>query len=425
MVNLKSYILFIIAIVFIAFTLFYSHIVPPKGDEVHYLITATSITKDKDIWLENNYPPVLDRHTITRPDGHDYLYHGLGLFPFLISPGFAILGRFGSVLTITLLSILLIIQMFKFLSETSKSKNIALIVTAIASFSLPLANYYLLLFPEIAGALLILVTVRYFFKSQYNELLVFSLIGLLPWIHIRFLPIALVLLIFWIFKSHSLKAIISIILFTLYFVFLYIIYGSIDPTYPYQVLGIKTDSGNFLMNIISVLIDRQYGLLIYSPIFILIFPGFIFWYKKNRTQALFVLILLTMYSIGVFRYYDWHGGYSPPARYLTAVTPLLLPMVAIFIKESKNFLSLIIILIFSTWGIAAFLLNLLTPPNYGFVFKDGISPYLIHLNTLTGVNIHGLFPAFYPNQMFTTLHLIWIVIIFLFILFLLKINKET
>lgn len=411
---------------------FYISNTPPQGDELHYLITAESIVKDHDIWLENNYTdPQIDKHTVVGAGGHEYLYHGLGAFPLTLSFPYYFLGRLGVTIALSALSVLLFWQISYFVKEVTNLSKLSFFISLVLFFSLPLANFTFLVFPEAVGALLVIFNLRCYFLRNKPSIFVFISLGLMPWIHLRLLPVSLFLTILWVFKFHLqkkkdylYKLLMTVLIIIGYFVFLQIIYGSFWPTTPYQILGIQTDTGNLVVNFINVLIDRQYGLLTHTPIFLFIFPGLILWFRKQPKVVLIILAVTASYLLPTLRYSDWHGGYSPPGRYLAMIIPLLIPAVSFFIVRWKNSFFKIIVFILGFWGILAFLINLLTPPNFGFIFKDGTSPYLRLLSSKIGINIHDLLPHFYPHQSLGFAHIFWITIVILFCIFIVVLSKN-
>jgi len=420
----------IIFFVFFGFGYSYISNSPPQGDELHYLITAQSIVKDHDIWLENNYQNLkIDKHTVIGPDGHEYLYHGLGLFPLTIAVPFSILGRLGVMITLCIATVFLFWQIFNFTKEVTENSKLSALISLVIIFSLPLANYSFLIFPEIVGALLIIFNLRSFLKSKGN-LFVFISLGLMPWVHIRLLPVSLTFLLLWGFKLHFQKQkkllilLPSILLIASYFLFLHTIYGSIVPTKPYSNLGIQTDTGSIPVNLINILIDRQYGLLPFTPIFLLALPGLVLWFRKQPKLVLIVYTITATYLLPTLRYSDWHGGFSPPGRYLVMILPLFIPAIVFCLLEKRLILTKIIALSLGLWGVLAFIINLGLSPNHGFIYQDGTSPFFRFLSSNLGINFHDLMPAFYPQQSLGLAHITWLLIFILFCSFMLVVNKN-
>ncbi len=226
---------------------------PPTGDQPFYLHTAISLVQDGDINESNNYDqqderqyyprftvandgyypagfpgipapwplPPHDGKTTARPAGEEYSKHGLGL-SVLIVPGWALgtqwtppgidlhaLDQPGAgwptvVYELNILGALLAVQVFLLAFEATRRVEIALIIWAALAFSNPQMTYSYLIFPELpAGLCAIYAFRRLALGWQANGplrlLAIGTLIGFLPWLHARFLPIsgALALFALW------------------------------------------------------------------------------------------------------------------------------------------------------------------------------------------------------------------------------------
>ena len=112
---------------------------------------------------------------------------------------------------------------------------------------------------------------------------------------------------------------------------------------------------NPLKGIFGSLFDIKQGLLAFAPVLIFSVFGIKHFYKKNLKQAIFILILLVMYSlIYTVRGVNWEGGgYSN--RYLVPLIPFLAIFFADFIKNCRNNKMLTVVYIFA--GIS-FLINI-------------------------------------------------------------------
>src|SRR3990167_9794982 len=90
---------------------FYVKKFPPRGDEIHYLLTSVSLVKDWDFNVKNNYDNGdyqkyyggnLKRHSVTPRLGEEYMYLGVGLHPILLAIPYIFLDRLGSTLAVSL-----------------------------------------------------------------------------------------------------------------------------------------------------------------------------------------------------------------------------------------------------------------------------------------------------------------------------------
>lgn len=103
------------------------------------------------------------------------------------------------------------------------------------------------------------------------------------------------------------------------------------------------------------------GLFYFSPILLLSFVGFYFWWKTKRHRDIWLLSLSSVTLIFIFNMSSsmWWGGYAVGPRYLLPMIPfLVLPLVFVFEKWLSNLwfkiISLVLILwsLVTTWGLA-------------------------------------------------------------------------
>lgn len=392
--------------------------VPLKGDEVHYLLNAISIIKDHDIYLENNYEQRdyqdffqgnLDKHVVIGVNGHEYLSNIPGFFTFVILPGFFILERLGATLIISLMAAILIREIYLLSLDLTRNQKFSFMITVLIGLSLPFAQYSYLLFPEITAALFITYIFRNLLRHNFN-LISALFISILPWIHTRFLPVSVTFLIlFIIFKPKKIWILISILSYLLFFLFFQSTFGSVLPTRAYSTVGIESTSGNIFINFLNLLFDKQYGLFINTPIYLLSISGLIFYFQVNKKYVVLTLIIVFSYLFPLLTFPDWHGGYAPPERYLTPILGLLVPFIVWCILKRFNLFVLIFSALSFIWGFSLFLTQLLTTPNHGFVYSDGSSVFLDKLSILTKLPILNLFPSFYPQEIVGFKYLVWIV----------------
>lgn len=433
--NYKKYIFIFFIVYLLIFTVFYSEFTKPKGDEVHYLIATESIVKDNDIYLENNYPDgvtsmfgylKLDKHTVIGRGNHEILGHGLTIFPFIIAPFYFVAGKLGVSLFFCLITIILFKQTIKFSELVTNSHLTSWVVCLGLFLTLPLSQYSFLIFPEILAGLLIVYNINEVFTKNKLGFLPSLLIGLLPWIHFRFLTVSIFFLLFWFskqFKKINKQLFLPLILIFVYFFSIFLIYGSFDFNKTFMNSG-SAYSGSIISNIINLLIDRQYGLIPNNPMFLLAFPGFYFLLRSNIKKALLIIILIFFEVIPFINSNDWHGGFAPPARYITAIIPVIVPIIVFAIIYSKSILVKIIWIFGFIWAYLVFIFNLFKPPNNGYLYKDGMTPFFDKLSVSSGLYLYKLFPGYFPLEKITTLHWCWIIVIVLIsILIVVKSNK--
>ncbi|MGI8587263.1 MAG: hypothetical protein ACR2M0_06180 [Chloroflexia bacterium] len=371
---------------------------PPTGDQPFYLHTAISIVQDGDINEYNNYLnqdesqfyprsvserlrypykfqgilapyplPPHNGHTTNRPDDEWYSKHGLGL-SVLIVPGWALgvtvappfinldaldqpTGGWPMVVyEMNIIGALLAVQVFLLAYEASRRWWIALAVWAALAFSNPLMTYSYLIFPELPAGLCAIYAFRRLRLGLWNNgplrlLLVGLAAGFLPWLHARFLPITIGLVLFALWgwwkqrrpapappRSRSAIALLPMLLPVvvsagLLMGFYYWLYGTVLPNTGDHAGFIDplSDPLGLPAAMLGLLFDQQWGLLFAAPVYLLAAVGLgALWINRAARPALGLLLLITVpYCLLVSEYNQWWGEWCPPARYLATVAPLL------------------------------------------------------------------------------------------------------
>jgi hypothetical protein len=183
---------------------------PVTGDEPHYLVYARSLTEGWGLdlsrahRLENTEPFYIGElgphgRRYAGPDGRLASWHGIGL-PVLIAPALKVemsvwAGRWVMILIYSLL----IYQLFRLITTLlTDSYRVAAVSVLIVALAPPLIVYSGQIFPETAGAVLIVVALRALVSNRSLWIRVggASIAGsLLPWFNIRYVTLTAVLLL--------------------------------------------------------------------------------------------------------------------------------------------------------------------------------------------------------------------------------------
>lgn len=355
------------AIFYIAmFSTVLEHLDPITGDEPFYVMTAISIVRDRDLDEFNNYanrdydefypeeplpaawrgwpafPRDLPPHpAISERDGL-HTKHGLGL-SFLIAIPYAIAGRVGAMLVVTLAAVLLSGQMFLLARESGAQDQISAMSAIALAVTMPIAPYALLIFPEIPAALLIIYAVRRLSSSSnstWQWLATGAAIGFLPWLHQRFAIVSAVfaaILLYRIVLSRSRSGAVallpvalggfSIIGYNLW------LYGQFTQNTADHA-GFSGLSGT-LNGLGGLLLDAQWGLLVMAPLTLICIAAIPTWARANRRTATVVALTVSPYLLIVGAYQVWWGEWGPAARYLVPVVPLLAAPLATWLKHGS------------------------------------------------------------------------------------------
>jgi hypothetical protein len=181
------------------------------GDEPHYLLVAESIAFDGDFDLTNDYA---SRERTLRvvnvfpldPTYHAADYggagklrplHGVGLSA-LLAPGVGLGGLTGARLVMVLIAALLAHQLYRLLIELGFRRPYRIGAWIAAAFCLPVLAFSSQIYPELPGALIVVVVLRIILRrgsSPWALALGSTASASLAWFHVRYLPISFALLL--------------------------------------------------------------------------------------------------------------------------------------------------------------------------------------------------------------------------------------
>ncbi len=338
-----------------------------NGDEPHYLIITSSLIKDGDLYLINNYEQgdyrdwypegKLEMHLIT-VNGKLYPLHQVGL-SLLILPGFLLAERLGAILTVSILAAVSLFFLYKILLNFVH-KNLAFVVSMLVGATAPLGVYSILLYPE--AAIVAFVTIglyvvlhKKFSLNLKNGAILLLTIGLIPIFHIKFVTLLTMFLVFINFKLFKKVPLSRLIIFSLFMVAPTLIYlvwlnGQFDGDLFAGLRGYKTSNVFSLLNIpsglLAYLVDRENGILLFAPYYIYAIYGTrqivsrfltnIRQYRKME-NLLFVFFFTCSFIAFFTMYPDLIGGANPSGRYLLPVLPALVILLAIGLKDRLQF----------------------------------------------------------------------------------------
>ncbi|HEY0070074.1 MAG TPA: hypothetical protein VGE04_08930, partial [Chloroflexia bacterium] len=382
---------------------------PPTGDQAFYLMVTASIVQDGDLNIANNYaqqdetkfymlsphpegfvgmsapfpvPPIPAAST-NRPPNEMYDFRQPGL-PLLIAPAWLI-GSWLSlwwpmtVIFMCMIGSLLAVNVFLMAYQLTGRRWIAWAVWLPMAFSSPIMSYSLLVFTEVATALLVLYAFRRLAMGwKANGPLRMALVGLcigyIPWMSWRNLPVAVGLIAYGAYQGwryyHSkwgaeqesewtwdmedevssrwaglrpllprlaalaLPIAAGVALLAAYNVFLF---GTLAPPNKVPELGDAEpflwpwrggkEFVHFLSTGFALFVDRQAGLLVYTPLYLLSGVGFVAMFRSRRRAdhrlLLWIGVVAMPYVALLMTYVLWSGLWGPPARFITVVVPLL------------------------------------------------------------------------------------------------------
>jgi hypothetical protein len=345
------------------------------GDEPRYLLAAKSVVDDGDVDVrdeyasrayEDFYPADLEPRA-SPTDGRLNEPIGTG-FPLLIAPAYALGGVVGVELFLAAIAALGVVLAYR-LALRVVPDPWALGAAAAVGLSPPLLAYGSAVYPEAAaGAALAgaaLMAVRLDSRPGGRDaFLASALLGLLPWLGMRFVPAGVAVGYFaarplWHARRRTLA--IGSVELSLFSLAVCVgineaFYGG--PTqYAANAPGESATGASFPVGylersyrVIALFIDRDYGLLRWAPVFLLAFSGLWWLWRSHRdrlaravpqlreievTGDLCAVVLGVQLALAAFLAPTMFGSWFP-ARHLLVALVLAVPLVAWGLRHSPR-----------------------------------------------------------------------------------------
>jgi hypothetical protein len=415
---MKKTILFIFFGIFIftAITTSYVTMVyPPTGDEPHYLTIAKSMADDMDVNLENQYitqqtyksfyPVDLEYKNLHNAAGKNgkglYSTHNAGV-SFLMAPFLKAGGRFGVQLLMNMLTGFLAAFLFLFLKHINIRDSTAVFTSMIFGITSPVLMCSSLALTEIPSAVLILYCCAFIYavfekkaplyeielagiRIKNASMLYFAAISAMTWLHSKLAIMSVIFYAAYYMLSFRKKAyklnmeiLNNLVVAVLGGAFIY---------YYYSVFGVFALSGirsihentsyffvfnmwNVVKSFFAVLFDRNYGLFIYNPLFIISLWGAILaWYKKNYRLLMIFLFTMPYYVLFLF-WSDWTGSMIP-ARQMVPMAMVWAVFYAYFIDITSFHKTKLFKCMFGAAMLSSFCMMVMPPLRYA-VSKEKI-----------------------------------------------------
>jgi hypothetical protein len=342
------------------------------GDEPHYLLAAQSIVEDGNVDVLDEYaqraysdfyPYRLRRHGQTT-EGRLNEPHGIG-FPLLIAPAYAICGARAVELFLAAIAALAVALAYRLALRVAPDPW-ALGAALAAGLSPPFLAYGSAVYPELAagaalaGAALLALRLRDR-VARPDAFACLALLGALPWLGTKFVPAGVVIgavAVRALWRSRRRTLAVGAVEVSLFSVALYVafneaLYGGPTP-YAADTAGedaTDTDSpGGYLgrsYRLVALFLDREYGLLRWAPVFMLVFAGVWWLWHSHRERlsqavpgvrdievaaALCAAALGAQLVVAAFVAPTMFGFWFPP-RHLLAGLPLAVPLVALGLRH--------------------------------------------------------------------------------------------
>jgi hypothetical protein len=365
--------------------------VGPEGDEPHYLMVADSLIRDHDLELERDYAegryrgfhpaPLAPHYRVRGKTGEIYSLHAVGL-SVLVLPAYWAFGYPGASFFMAGLAVLLAVELRRLLRQTLGDDPAAETTAWVLALSAPLVSYAGLVFTEVPAALGTTIVLRHGSRPEAMGPRALAGVGVLlaflPWLNVRY-GITSVLLAGFVGAGllragrleprRSLALLLPLLASALGLaLYHFALYGFFDPR---RVYGRRPEFALATLRegLPGLLLDQEFGLLAYAPVFALALPGFVALWRRERRLALVAVSLVTAVALTAGTWHMWRGGFNPPARFLVPVLPALALAVGVALVRGVS-APAAVLMGFGLWTAAAGLAE----PRLVHRDRDGTAP---------------------------------------------------
>jgi hypothetical protein len=369
----------------------------PAGDEPHYLIISEALARYHSLDVQRVYdnrdyapffPGPIEPHTAPGPSGRLLPLHSVG-GPVLWLIPFVLWGRAGALAFMVGVSSLIVANVYWFSRQLGVNRCTAFVVGLGLGLGSPVLTYSSMSFVEPIGALGCIHALRLLHTPRLRArdlVLVSTILGALPWVHSRFLlfpPVFLGLLLLRLRREEgwTRRAACALVPAVVLFLGLELYHLAV-----WQTLGLAPNQTNagavpFQLDPVPALagiaVDRGAGFIPNFPIFLLVLPGILFAASRTwRPLHVHVAAAVVPYTLIVCSFPAWPGAWSPPARFMAVVLPMLAGYIAVAVQRVPR------VVAFASVGSAVIYTVALTTvavftPDGGFSAQSGESSTLV------------------------------------------------
>lgn len=332
------------------------------GDEPFYLATTQSLIQDGDLDLRQQYAresyrsffdhaEPLWRQADPLPDGRLLSPHQPGLSVLLI-PGFALGGLLGAQVQLLLIAATAFTLAYHLASRATEHRALAWLATAVVALSPPAFVYATEVYPETPAALCIVLAVilaRPSDRGSVVRTVAFAgVLTALAWLGMKYIPVALVLAAFYLWRSPTPQRAWLVGLGSLsaatYVGWHMVVFGALTP-YQTNLAYEGASAGSVVSSHLSfegrayrfwgLFIDRRFGIGRWAPIFLAVWPALVLAWGAFRGSRLVVSVIVTQILVATFLSVTMMGWWFP-GRMLVAVMPLMAVVLAVALARAPR-----------------------------------------------------------------------------------------
>ena len=299
---------------------------PIDGDEPFYLLVTESIVHDRDLDLSNQYGDLA--HSATGrtdlqpqqgdpvgPKGEQYSRHEL-LLPLLLVPGYLIAGLIGALATIALFGALLVRSTVRMFEDEGIDDATARAVFPFFAFAPPILFYAARIWPEVPAAFFFVEAVRGV-RQRRPQRWIPALFGM-TLLKLRFILVAIPLLLRTVRGRR--QVLVATLAVGIPLLVVWLISGSATNVHSWREL-LPVEPHLYAIGLFGLIVDGAAGILFQAPFYLIGILALVRW---RETPAAFRLGAFSslLYILYLIPRSEWHGGWSPPLRYIVVFVPI-------------------------------------------------------------------------------------------------------
>ena len=420
----------------------------PQGDETHFMILTHSLVYDHDFVVGDNYehkdyleqfPPTSpgeirgypywaiqrdglaylphEPHVVKNFRGQLMLEHDIGL-PLLLVPAYALDKREGALFTEALIGALGAAAVYQIALLLGAGSLYALLTVCLFCFTAPywvFTQSALLDMPcAVANLWIGLQFLRYRRRERDRYLLLAGiLIAILPWLNIRFWPLAgpsFLLLSAWLVRQNwgnwpaltrkmaylGVPSLVGLCTMSLIDKHLFDTYMPNAGMLIWSHLNPGVFGYNRLHAFLGLMFDQGFGLIPTAPLYVAVAAGMVTLFRRDR----WAFAALVAPAVGYFPFIIntgyWSGGWCAPGRYMLSLAALMIPSAALVLNRKVRW----IVAVLAGWSLFISILFTVNPylrmPSIWVLYKMSMLVEFFHDHIHT--HMYSIL-SIYPNMM--------------------------
>jgi hypothetical protein len=236
----------------------------------------------------------------------------------------------------------LVAALFLLLRDATGRPGLAALIAAGAALTPPFLFYFFQFYPEMLGALVFAVALRWLlFRAWWRAPEAWALgalLATLPWLHQKFLPAWMVLAAWAVLKLVGelapLRAVLGVLVPQAVSLFLFALYnfaitGSVRPDALFLAWGPGGVSGARVgQGLLGLLLDARYGIVPYVPFLLLAAGGLLLKGPLRRAAPAMAVYYLTVAAAD-----NWSGATCNLGRYFMPAAPFAVALVGVVLAR--------------------------------------------------------------------------------------------